>query len=227
MNTKISAVALAAAIVGGGWWVAGQGTAPDATIALPGAASAQEATDTETASETAEITEMTLGAEDAPVEVIEYASYTCPHCAAFHEDVFPQMKEDYIDTGKVRFTYREVYFDKYGMWASLVARCGGEERFFGITDMIYDTQGSWSRAGSDAAIADELRKIGRMAGLDNEQLESCLTDAGQLRGLVEWYQANAEEHNVRATPTFVIDGETYSNMSYAEFSDILDERLGE
>ncbi|SDY20944.1 DsbA family protein [Citreimonas salinaria] len=224
MKTHLSAVALAAAIVGGGWWVAGQGTAPGATIALPGAASAQEAT---TETEAVEITEMTLGAEDAPVEVIEYASYTCPHCATFHEDVFPQLKEDYIDSGKVRFTYREVYFDKYGMWASLVARCGGEDRFFGITDMIYDTQGEWSRAGSDAAIADELRKIGRMAGLDNDQLESCLTDSAKLRALVEWYQANAEEHNVRATPTFVIDGETRSNMSYAEFSDILDERLGE
>lgn len=229
MKRHLSAVALAAVIVVGGWWVAGQGSAPGAAITLPGAASAQQASETETESEASsvEIVEMTQGAEDALIEVIEYASYTCPHCAAFHEDVLPQLKEDYIDTGKVKFVYREVYFDKYGMWASLVARCGGEEKFFGITDMIYDTQDEWSRAGSDAAIADELRKIGRMAGLDNDQLESCLTDSTKLRALVEWYQANAEEHGVRSTPTFVIDGETHSNMSYADFTEILDERLGE
>ena len=84
---------------------------------------------------------MTLGAEDAPVEVIEYASFTCPHCANFHETVFDQLKANYIDTGKVKFTYREVYFDKYGMWASLIARCGDDpDRFFGITDMLYSTQ---------------------------------------------------------------------------------------
>lgn len=225
MNRILSGALVALGLAAGGaWYITQGGQGTGANIALPGAANAQEST---AEVDTSTITEMVMGDPDAPIEVIEYASYTCPHCANAAKTLIPELKKNYVDTGKVKFVYREVYFDKYGMWASLVARCGGEERFFGITDMIYDTQGSWSRAGSDAAIADELRKIGRMAGLDNEQLESCLTDAGQLRGLVEWYQANAEEHNVRATPTFVIDGETYSNMSYAEFSDILDERLGE
>jgi protein-disulfide isomerase len=223
MKRSISAAALAVAILGGGWWFAGQGSGTGPQIALPGAAVAQESAEIDIST----VTEMTQGDADAPVEVIEYASYTCPHCATFHQNVYPQLKEDYVDTGKVKFTYREVYFDKYGMWASLVARCGGEERFFGITDMIYDTQSEWSRAGSDAAIAEELRKIGRMAGLDGDRLESCLTDSTKLRTLVEWYRENAEEHGIRATPSFVIDGETYSNMGYAEFAEILDERLGE
>ncbi|MHA6344452.1 DsbA family protein [Roseivivax sp. CAU 1761] len=173
------------------------------------------------------IVEMVLGAEDAPVEVIEYASYTCPHCRSFHENVFDEVKKNYVDTGKVRFVYREVYFDKYGMWASLIARCGGEEKFFGITDLIYDTQEEWVRAGSDAAIADELRKIGRMAGIDGTELETCLTDGDKLRALVEWYQENAEADEITSTPSFLIAGEKYSNMAYDDFAAILDEKLAE
>ena len=227
MKQRFMTIALAGALIagGGGWWLAGTGgnapTVNGQAIALPGAASAQESDAADV-----EIQEMVLGAEDAPVEVIEYASYTCPHCANFHQGVFENLKADYIDTGKVKFTYREVYFDRYGLWGSLVARCGGEDRFFGITEMIYDTQSEWTRAGSEAAIADELRKIGRIAGLENDQLESCLSNGDKARGLIEWYQANAEEHGISSTPSFVIDGTTYSNMSYDEFREILDEKLG-
>lgn len=226
MKQRLMTIALAAALVGGaGWWITGTGTpAPTLNgqaITLPGAANAQSADAAEVV-----VQEMVLGAEDAPVEIIEYASYTCPHCATFHQGVFKNLKQDYIDTGKVKFTYREVYFDRYGLWGSLVARCGGEERFFGITEMIYDTQSQWSRAGSEAAIADELRKIGRIAGIENDQLEACLSNGDKARALIEWYQANAEEHGINSTPSFVIDGTTYSNMSYGEFQEIIDEKLG-
>ncbi|MBM2321692.1 MULTISPECIES: DsbA family protein [Marivita] len=226
MKQRLMTIALATALVAGaGWWVAGTtGQAPTINgqaIALPGAANAQES-----AAADVTIQEMVLGAEDAPVEIIEYASFTCPHCATFHKGVFKDLKADYIDTGKVKFTYREVYFDRYGLWGSLVARCGGEDRFFGITEMIYDTQGEWSRAGSEAAIADELRKIGRIAGLENDQLEACLSNGDKARGLIEWYQANAEEHGISSTPSFVINGTTYSNMSYGEFQEIIDEKVG-
>ncbi|MCL3881469.1 DsbA family protein [Marivita sp. GX14005] len=194
-----------------------------ATAALIGG-SAVLAQETEEAGDVA-VQEMTIGAEDAPVEIIEYASYTCPHCATFHDTVFEELRKDYIETGKVKFTYREVYFDRYSLWGSLVARCGGEEKFFGITDMIYDQQSDWTRAGSEAEIAEALRKIGRIAGIENDTLEACLSDGEKARSLVEWYQANAEEHNITATPSFVIDGETYSNMGYSEFQEILDEQL--
>ena len=225
MKQRMMTIALAAArVAGAGWWVAGTGQTPTINgqaISLPGAANAQSSTPSEVT-----IEDMVIGAEDAPVEIIEYASFTCPHCATFHKGVFKDLTADYIDTGKVKFAYREVYFDRYGLWGSLVARCGGEERFFGITEMIYDTQGEWSRAGSEAAIADELRKIGRIAGLDNDQLEACLSNGDKARGLIEWYQANAEEHGINSTPSFVIDGTTYSNMSYGEFQEIIDEKVG-
>ena len=226
MQQRLMMVSLAVALAGGaGWWFT-QPTSSTPTVAgqeivLPGAANAQESTGAEVV-----VQEMVLGEADAPVEVIEYASYTCPHCATFHSGVFKDLKTDYIDTGKVKFVYREVYFDRYGLWGSMIARCGGDDRFFGITDILYEQQSTWTRAGSEAAIADELRKIGRIAGLDNDQLEACLSDGDKARALIEWYQANAEEHGINSTPSFVIDGQTYSNMSYSEFQEILNDRLG-
>lgn len=207
----------AAMIATGGYFL----TRSQGEVALPGAAFAQ---DTEV--DTSTIAEMSLGNPDAPVTVIEYASYTCPHCANFHEGVYKQLKSDYIDTGKINFVYREVYFDRYGLWASMIARCGGEDRFFGITDLIYEKQAEWSRAGSAPQIADELRKIGRLAGLDNDTLEACLQDQDTARTLVAWYQENAEEHGIRSTPSFVINGETYQNMNYSDFSALIDEAIG-
>lgn len=214
------ALLTAGMVLGGGFLLTQGGGTNTAQYAVPGAAMAQEAN-----AETKEIVEMVLGAEDAPVEIIEYASYTCPHCANFHTNVFDDIKKNYIETGKVKFVYREVYFDKYGIWASLVARCGGEEKFFGITDLIYKGQKEWARAGSDGAIADELRKIGKLAGIGQDEVEACLTDANYIRSLVEWYQANAERDNIQSTPSFLIDGEPYSNMSYAEFAETLDEKI--
>ncbi|MGB0440669.1 MAG: DsbA family protein, partial [Paracoccaceae bacterium] len=170
------------------------------------------------------VQDMILGNPDAPIEVIEYASYTCPHCASFHSGAYKQLKEDYIDTGKIKFVYREVYFDKYGMWASMIARCE-PAKFFGITEVIYAEQSDWTRAGSDAAIADALRKVGLRAGVDKDALEGCLRDGDKLRALVGWFQENAERDGIRSTPSFLINGELYSNMAYSEFASILDGAL--
>ncbi|WP_226623443.1 DsbA family protein [Alloyangia pacifica] len=196
-------------------------------VAISGAASAQEASSeasaAETATETApEIVEMVKGDVDAPVEIIEYASFTCPHCARFSNEVLPQIEENYIDTGKAKLVYRDVYFDKYGMWAAMVARCE-PTKFFGIADMMYKTQGDWIKAGSDQGIADGLRKIGLMAGLGKDQLDACMNDGEKLKALVGWYQENATRDNITATPSFIIDGKPYSNMSYDDFAEVLDE----
>ena len=174
-----------------------------------------------------DIADMVQGDADAKVEIIEYASYTCPHCASFHAGPFKDLKKDYIDTGKVKFVYREVYFDRFGLWASMIARCAGPDRFFGMTDLLYKEQSLWSRAGDPAAIVQELRKIGLKGGLDNETLDACLEDADKAQALVGWYQENAERDNVRSTPSFLINGEPYSNMNYADFSALIDEKLAE
>ena len=188
---------------------------------LPYSVSAEEASE-----EINPIEEMVQGEEDAPIELIEYASFTCPHCATFHADVYPELKINYIDKGLVKFIYREVYFDKYGMWASMIARCAGSDRFFGMTDQIYRKQSDWARAESDLAIVTQLRKIGLLAGLDESQLNACLQDGLKLRALVEWYSENAKRDEIKSTPTLVINGEKHSNQSYEQLTEILDAILG-
>jgi protein-disulfide isomerase len=176
--------------------------------------------------DTSTIVEMTQGADDAPVTIIEYASFTCPHCAKFHAGPLKQIKKEYVDTGKVKLIYRDVYFDRYGLWASMIARCDGPDKFFGIADLIYASQSTWSRAGDASSIVDELRKIGRVAGVDDAKLETCLQDGTKAQTLVTWYQANAEEHGIESTPSFIINGEAYSNRSYEDFKAIIDAELG-
>ncbi|MDA7427868.1 thioredoxin domain-containing protein [Primorskyibacter aestuariivivens] len=222
MNRLIPVAILAVILIAGGGWFLSQGgsTPPDVPL---GAADAQEnAEEVDTSS----IVEMVQGDADAPVTVVEYASYTCPHCATFHNGPYKNLKSEYIDTGKVKFVYREVYFDRYGLWASMIARCGGQERFFGITDLIFKGQSEWVRAGEPAAIVEELRKIGRLAGLDNDQLEACLQDGDKAQTLVAWFQQNADADDVRSTPSFIIDGYKYSNMAWDEMKAIIDGKLG-
>ena len=210
----------------GGWFAASSfGSSPLGSTALTPFVGAANAQTTEGDVDTSGITEMVMGDENAPVTMIEYASFTCPHCATFHNDTFKKLKADYIDSGKVKFIYREVYFDRYGLWASMVARCGGQEKFFGIADLIYKSQSEWTRAGEPAAIVDELRKIGRLAGLDNETLDECLKDGAKAEALVAWYTENSKEDDISSTPSFVIDGKKHANMSYADMKEILDEAL--
>ncbi len=84
--------------------------------------------------------DIAMGQEDAPVTLIEYASFTCGHCGTFHEENMPKLKAEYIDTGKVRFIQRDVYFDAVGLWAGILARCGSDDKYYSVGDMIFDQQ---------------------------------------------------------------------------------------
>lgn len=166
-----------------------------------------------------------LGDANAPVTVIEYASFTCPHCANFARDTWPRVKAEYVETGKVRFILREVYFDRYGLWASMVARCGGESAFYPIADMFLQKQASWTKVPEDQ-IGQEIAKIGRLNGLTAEQLDACLKDEAYARALIEQYQQNAAEHGIESTPTFIINGETHKgDMPFEEFARLIDANL--
>ena len=186
---------------------------------------AQDASDVDTS----DIPEMVLGNPDAEVTVIEYASFTCPHCASFHAGAFKDLKKDFIDTGKIKFIYREVYFDRQGLWAAIVARCGegAENRYFGIADMIYENQRAWARQEDPAAIVQSLRLFGKTAGLTDAQLDQCFTDAETAQKLYARYLQQAEADGVTSTPTFIIDGTRHSNMPYDEMAELINAAIGE
>lgn len=212
------------AVIGLGGWALTNSMGGNSTPATPFASPANAQSSTGDV-DTSNVKEMVLGNPDAEVTMIEYASFTCPHCARFHEGPFKQLKADYIDTGKIKFVYREVYFDRYGLWASMIARCNGGDRFFGIADLIYKGQSEWTRAGEPAAIVDALRKIGRLAGLDSETIEGCLQDAEKAQTLVAWDEENRSRDDVNSTPSFVINGEKHSNMAYSDMQQLLDAAL--
>jgi protein-disulfide isomerase len=216
MNMILAAIAVVAL---GAWYVTSSSTG-NAAGPVEGGFEFEE-----TASEFG-LQEMTLGDPDAPVTIVEYASFTCPHCARFHADGFKQLKADFIDTGKINFVYREVFFDRPGIWASMVARCGGPEKFHGITDLLYKSQSTWSRAGTPEAIVAELGKIGRLAGLDGETLDACLQDAEKAENLNKWQTENLAADGINSTPSFVINGKKYSNMAYPEMKNLIETALG-
>lgn len=166
-----------------------------------------------------------IGNIDAKVKIVDYLSFTCPHCAAFHTEVYPQLKADYIDTGKVRLEYHEVYFDRYGLWAAMMARCGGEMRYMGITDIIYDTQKDWAASDDPNVVVENLKKIGRTAGMDDKTLDACMKDAPMAEALVKHFETNMAADKVEGTPTFIINGTKHSNMAYEDFKTVLDAEL--
>lgn len=171
------------------------------------------------------VPDMSIGNPDAKVTVIEYGSFTCPHCREWHSTEWPKIKKNYIDTGKVRFTFREVYFDKYGLWAGMMAHCGGPMRYFGIVDILYDTQDQWAASSNPNQVVANIRKIGKTAGMTDQQLNQCMNDGKMAQALVAKYQETTAKDHIEGTPSFVIDGTTYKNMSYDHMASILDAEL--
>jgi protein-disulfide isomerase len=198
-------------------------------IALAAAATAAMtpalAQETTTATSTGTPGDFSLGSPDAKVKLVEYASYTCSHCANFHQTVFGQLKKDYIDTGKVHFTMREVYFDRYGLWAALIARCGGEMRYFGIHDILFEKQAEWAASEDPMQVVENLKTIGRTAGLDDAAMDVCLNDTANAEALIKQFQTNMEADGVQGTPTLFINGAKHSNMAYEDLKALLDAEL--
>jgi protein-disulfide isomerase len=218
MTRILSIVAAVAVLAVGGWYFMSQNGSS--------ASAATGSADVVDRGAEFGIAEMSIGNPDAAVTVIEYASFTCPHCGTFHNGNFKLLKEEFIDTDKINFIYREVYFDRPGLWASMVARCAAPDKYFGITDLIYKDQAGWSRAGEPAQIIEQLRKIGRLAGMDDATMDACLNDAEKAENLVAWYEANAEADGIRSTPSFLINGTLHSNMAYPEMKKLIEEAMG-
>ena len=171
--------------------------------------------------------EMSKGNDNAPVVFVEYASLTCPACAAFHSNVYPQLNKEYIETGKVKFIHREIYFDKAGLWAALTARCSNVvNRYFGMLELLYSEQAIWSRYESSDKIVDALLRISAKSGIEKAKAISCLEDQEKALDLVNEFQIYVNKDAIESTPTFIINGKKYANRPYDELKKIIDKELG-
>lgn len=223
MKPTLPLIALVAAVAAGGAWYFGQ---QPQTTSFVAPALAQGETDM---SDVELVPDRILGDENAPVTVIEYASYTCPHCRDFHANQFQELKSEYIDTGKVKFIHREIYFDQYGLRAGLLAQCGGDMKYYGISALLYEQQTQWIGSGEADEIIDNLVTLGKVAGLTEEEARACMDFEGNemVDRLVATFQQNAGADQVSSTPTLVIDGEKYSNMAYNDLREIIEARLAD
>jgi protein-disulfide isomerase len=160
-----------------------------------------------------DIPDMRIGEATADVRILEYASFTCPHCATFHKTVMPRLMSEQINTGRASFTFREVYFDRPGIWASLMARAAGTDRYFAIADLLYERQREWT-AGDAVTISQNLRKIGKIAGISDEKVDAAFADAARAEALVSWQEANIARDEVNSTPTVFVNEERLSAWDY-------------
>jgi protein-disulfide isomerase len=158
--------------------------------------------------------DLILGKADAPVTIVEYASKTCGHCANFHNKVYPELKSRYIDTGKVRFVYREYPIDDVAMAASMLARCAGatnQEAAFAMTSVLFQRQENWAFVRGNPV--PELFKVARQAGFTQESFEKCLTDQKLMEGIAAIRERGSKDFGVNATPTFFINGKRFADRS--------------
>ncbi len=170
-----------------------------------------------------EVREGVIGSPDAPVTIIEYFSMTCPHCANFHKDTLPVLKERYVDTGKVRFLLRDFPLDRYALFAAVIAHCGGNARYPAFVDVFLETQQQWMNAADPLAA---LKSLGQLGGLTTEQMDACLADEKMIDAVLEMRLEGEQTYNVNSTPSFIIGGKLYAgNNSPEGFARIIDPLL--
>jgi protein-disulfide isomerase len=156
-----------------------------------------------------------LGKADAPITIVEYASMTCGHCAAFHVTMLPELKTKYIDTGKVRLVFRDFPLDAVALQVSQIAECAGKDRYFGVVGLAFETQGQWAVAKDPLA---ELGKSLRIAGITEADIKTCVANDKGAMAIVAERQA-AEKLGVNSTPTLFINGERYDGARTMEAFD--------
>jgi len=146
--------------------------------------------------------EMAMGSESAPITVIEYASMTCPHCAHFSETTFPELKKRYIDTGKVRFIFREFPLDRLAFAGFLLARCVPSDKYFPMIETLFAQQRDWVVQSP----LQPMRAIAKQAGVSQEAFDACLEDHKLIEGIEKVRSQAADKFGVNSTPTFFVNG---------------------
>lgn len=154
------------------------------------------------AAETNALPDRVKGKTDAPITVIEYSSFTCSHCSTFYNEVMPELEKRYIETGKIRFIYRDLPADGIALKAAALTRCMPEAQFFPFVAILYKNQNSWLRAPKPDA---SLLQYAQMAGLPTEKAKACIEDSKLLDALIAERTEAMEKYGIQATPTFIVN----------------------
>ena len=166
--------------------------------------------------------DMVMGKADAPVTIVEYASMTCPHCAHFQETTFPELKKRYIDTGKVRYIFREFPLDNLAAAAFMLARCAGEldsSKYYAMIDTMFAQQMTWAVEKP----IPPLMAIAKQAGFTEKSFDECLANQKLLTGIEGVRQHAIKDFQVDSTPTFFINGKrTVGAVTIDDMAKIID-----
>jgi protein-disulfide isomerase len=160
----------------------------------------------------------TIGSSDAKVVLVEYFSLTCSHCAQFHAETYPKLKEKYIETGKVRMEFRDFPLDQWALRAAALARCVPAKHYSAMIDVLMKQQASWARSPDPL---DALLRIGQLAGLNRNAARACMTNAKLLDGIIASRLEGSKKHEVESTPSFLLDGEKVRAYTFEEFEELL------
>ena len=173
-----------------------------------------------------DLPDLAIGPDNAKVTIVEYASMTCGHCMHFHTKVFPEIKKKYVDTGKVRFIFREFPLDARALAASMLARCAGPEKALSLIDALFHTQADWAFVKTNPT--PKLFEIAKQAGFTQESFDKCLTDQKLLDQLTAIHSRANETFGVNATPTFFINGKRLQAApNIEEFDKVLEPLLAQ
>ncbi len=169
------------------------------------------------------VAEMVMGRDDAPVTMIEYSSLACSHCAAFHRDSLPKIKEAYIDKGKVRLIYRDFPLGGLALAAAMLARCAGSERYFGFIEVLFRSQAQWSRSDNPRR---ELARVARFGGISQKDFEACLVNQPLMTDIRERAADAERKFGIDSTPTFIIEGtKILGALPFEDFREIIEKAL--
>ncbi len=159
-----------------------------------------------------------LGNPGAPITIVEYASMTCPHCAHFADEVLPEIKKKWIDTGKAKLVLRDFPLDELALKASMIARCAPPDRFYAFIDTLFSTQEQWVMASDYQAALARLAKLG---GMGKDEFDACLANKTLENKIVEGRLVASKQLDVNATPTFFVNGTKFDGVPTLEAFDKL------
>ena len=168
-----------------------------------------------------------IGEENAPITIIEYASMSCSHCADFHNDTLAELKKEFIDTGKVKFIFRDFPFNYPALAGSMILRCVPDEVRYDYMNGLYKLQNSWVNR-DHSKTRSELYKIMQSGGMQQEDFDACLSNVDLENQLLEGVMEAQREYKIVSTPSFIVNGVLYSgNKNIKEFRQIIDKILSQ